>query len=78
MLDELLEKLKSSFNFPEEDLRITRDEFHAIGERVEIERTVRAVPNDPDDNKFVECALAGRATFVVSGDRHLLGLDTYE
>jgi predicted nucleic acid-binding protein len=25
---------------------------------------------DPDDNKFVDCAIAGNATFIVSEDRH--------
>jgi putative PIN family toxin of toxin-antitoxin system len=28
------------------------------------------IKNDPDDNKFVDCAIAGNATFVVSNDSH--------
>ena len=31
---------------------------------------------DPDDNKFIECAIAGNAQFIVSGDSHLLDLNT--
>ena len=27
---------------------------------------------DPDDDKFIECALAARADYIVSRDRHLL------
>ena len=27
---------------------------------------------DPDDDKFIACALAGRCRVIVSGDRHLL------
>jgi len=34
--------------------------------------TLSAVEADPSDNKFVECAVAGRADYMVSGDRHLL------
>ena len=30
---------------------------------------------DPDDEKFIECALAARATYIVSRDRHLLKLE---
>ena len=30
----------------------------------------RLLPNDADDNKFVDCAIAGNATFVVSNDSH--------
>ncbi len=29
---------------------------------------------DPDDNKFIECAIAGNAKYIVSGDSHLLDL----
>ena len=25
---------------------------------------------DPDDNKFVDCAVAGQAEFIVSNDKH--------
>lgn len=31
---------------------------------------------DPDDNKFIECAIAGKAKYIVSGDAHLLNLKT--
>ena len=34
------------------------------------------VPGDPDDEKFVECAVAAKAA-VVSGDKHLLNCDGY-
>ncbi len=33
---------------------------------------VRAVADDPDDDKFVSLALAGKAQYIVSGDDHLL------
>jgi uncharacterized protein len=29
---------------------------------------------DPDDNKFIDCAISGNADFIVSGDSHLLVL----
>ncbi len=28
------------------------------------------ISEDPDDNKFVDCAVAGNATFIVTHDRH--------
>jgi len=33
------------------------------------------VSADPDDEKFLECALAARADYIVSRDRHLLELE---
>lgn len=32
---------------------------------------------DPDDNKFIECALASKSRFIVSGDNHLLKISGY-
>jgi predicted nucleic acid-binding protein len=32
---------------------------------------------DPDDNRVLECALASRATHIVTGDRDLLALDPF-
>lgn len=35
------------------------------------------IPDDPDDNRVLECALAGHADIVVSGDHHLRNLGSY-
>lgn len=32
------------------------------------------VQADPDDDKFIHCALSGRADCIISGDAHLLAL----
>ena len=36
------------------------------------------VCEDPDDDKFIACAVAGNAQCIVSGDKHLLNVGTYE
>ena len=36
------------------------------------------VCRDPDDNKFIECALDGKALYIVSGDKDLLVLEKYK
>ncbi|MFP4528546.1 MAG: putative toxin-antitoxin system toxin component, PIN family [Candidatus Kapaibacterium sp.] len=33
---------------------------------------------DPDDNKFVDCAIAGRADYIVSNDKHFATLSDIE
>src|SRR3989344_2725121 len=35
-------------------------------------KKVNAVKDDPDDEKFIEAALEGKADYVVTQDRHLL------
>jgi len=39
---------------------------------------VQAFGDDPDDDRILECALAANASFIVSGDRHLLVLRSYK
>ncbi|MDO9130927.1 MAG: putative toxin-antitoxin system toxin component, PIN family [Anaerolineales bacterium] len=36
------------------------------------------VCEDPDDDKFIACALAGRNKVIVSGDKHLLDVAGYQ
>lgn len=38
---------------------------------------VEIVKDDPDDNKFLACAVEGKAEYVVSGDKHLLNVKEY-
>lgn len=41
------------------------------------EETVSAIQEDPQDNLVLECALAGGAEYVVTGDSHLLKLEAF-
>lgn len=36
------------------------------------------ITDDPDDEKFIEAAVAGAADFIVSGDKHLLALGAHQ
>lgn len=36
------------------------------------------VSADPDDDIFIACAVAGRADYIVSGDRHLLDIGEHQ
>lgn len=41
------------------------------------QETHTVVVADPDDDKFIECAVAAGADYIVSGDKHLLTLKEY-
>lgn len=36
------------------------------------------ITSDPDDNKFVDCAITAGATYIVSNDRHFKELEHYD
>jgi putative PIN family toxin of toxin-antitoxin system len=38
---------------------------------------IKVVQGDPDDDKFIECAVALRAEFVITGDRSIRDLGEY-
>jgi len=39
---------------------------------------VFAIQADPSDDKFLEAAIAGKADYIVSGDRHLLDIKQFQ
>ncbi|MGA9069295.1 MAG: putative toxin-antitoxin system toxin component, PIN family [Terracidiphilus sp.] len=78
LLDELDEKLRGKFAVSERDALAIREKLEANAEVAEPDFELNAVPDDPDDNRVLECAAAGKAEFIVSGDRHLLRIGAYE
>jgi uncharacterized protein len=59
---------------------LQRDEFLAlIAEMaiiIEPQFTLDLISADPSDNRILECAIAGNCQYVVTGDKHLLGLSS--
>jgi uncharacterized protein len=60
--------------YPGTDYQPLLTAFLAHGLLVADSNDSRAITADPDDDKFMRCALAAEA-IVVSGDRHLLDAD---
>lgn len=59
-----------------------RAEFLAILDReatvVEPTEPVSVIDRDPADNAFLACAIAAEADYLVTGDDHLLALETFD
>lgn len=47
-------------------------------EWVNPKKTLLVISEDPSDNRFLECAVEGKADVIVSGDKHLLDLKFYK
>ena len=78
IITEMAGKLRGKFQWEESRLQNSVRDVVRKTELVQPKVIPDAVPNDPDDNHIVACALEGRADLIVSGDRHLLTLVEYE
>jgi len=58
----------------------TKIPFHDILAKLEIIRVSSDihVSRDPDDDKFISCAVDGKCLYIVSGDSDLLSIGKYE
>lgn len=54
------------------------DLFTIFGEFIETKGFSENICIDPDDNKFIECAVASQSKIIVSGDKHLLDISGYK
>ena len=77
-------EFRSVLEYPK--FRLTKGEIKAIIEEevlpffeiVEITSEVSGVCKDPDDDKFIACALSASADFIVSGDKDLCDVVTHK
>ena len=76
LLDELVEKLRTKFGVAAKDAAYIRVKLESVADVVKPQIVLEAVL-DPDDNRVLECAVAGRSDYIVSGDRHLLKLKAH-
>ena len=79
LLAELVDVL-SRERFPETDEQQAKSFLSIISRKamvVTIRRSFKAVPEDPDDDVVLSTAFDGKASYVVSGDRHLLNLGRF-
>lgn len=78
LLDELDEKLRMKFSLSSNDADLVRQRLETTAHLVSTVSTLAVIKADPDDDRVLECAIAGHADYIVSGDRHLLKPSSYE
>lgn len=67
-----------STKYPSIDIEPIIEFLTIFGELVETKDISESICEDPDDNKFVECAIASQSKLIVSGDKHLLRISGYQ
>lgn len=83
----MLQEIDRVFKYPKFNIRLSRlsfspEEFleHLVEDAIIIAnpKEEAVIVDDPADNKFLACAIACNAHFIVSGDEHLLSLKKYQ
>jgi putative PIN family toxin of toxin-antitoxin system len=78
ILTELYEKLTGKLAWSENRSLLFVATIRDIAEVVEPNIVLKVVPDDDNDNRIVECAIVGKATLIVTYDKDLLRLESYE
>lgn len=77
ILAELRGKLSTKFGLSETELTRIERVIRDGATLVEPETKLHVLDDEPD-NRILECAVASRASAIVTGDKHLLALKAYE
>ncbi len=78
ILEELKERLLEKFKLPPEKVKEFLEIIVFNSQIVYPKKKLNIVKKDPEDNKILECALEAKASFIISGDRHLLEIKEYK
>jgi uncharacterized protein len=77
ILRELAHVLRDVLKWQEADIVAHLKLVAKVAEIISPTIMLRVVAEDPDDDRILECALAGHADLIVSGDRHLRKLKSF-
>lgn len=77
LLDELLSTLARKFSHDTEQLSRVAVNISDLAEMVKAEKRLHVLQDDPD-NRVLECAVAGKADFIITGDKEILRLESFQ
>ena len=77
ILDEVVDKLRNKFDFPEENIQELMDILLTY---CHVVKTIAKfdIVRDKKDNKIIECAFDGKADYIITGDTDLLELKEFK
>lgn len=68
-------KISRRHGWPDEQIARFLDDVRHLALMTPAELVLTAVPQDPADNRYLECALEAEADYLVTGDHQLLEVD---
>lgn len=71
------QRIQARHHMAPEEIAEVINGFRQFAVLVDVKERLVVIEEDPEDDKFLECAVAGSAEVIVSGDAHLLDLKEY-
>ncbi len=71
-------RIQQKYNLSDADIAEYLEVLRTFAVLVPGTITVNAVPDDPDDNIIIACAIEAEADMIISGDQHLLSIGSYQ
>ena len=71
-------RVKKYLKRPEGEVAEFITRFRRVATVVEPQLTLEVIEEDPADNRVLECAVAGAASYIVTGNDHLLKIKQYK
>lgn len=78
ILHELVRVLRFHFNLPDDLAYFWWLSLINLCDVIPIHSNLNVIERDPDDNKFIQCAVDGQCDYIISRDRDLLDLKRFE
>jgi len=78
IVNEIAGVLRLKFSWDEYDIVAREKVLVRVAELITPKTVLTMIAADDDDNRILECAVAGRADLIVSGDNHLRRLKAFQ
>ena len=71
-------KIKTKYHLKKKDIEELLFALYLGSDLTPDRLKVKVITQDPEDNRFIACALEGQADYIVTGDEHLLKIEGYK
>jgi len=69
--------LSKKFSWDKDQIKAALSWIKIFSKKIKSKKTIRVIQHTAD-NRIIECAVSGKAKFIISGDKHLLELKIYK
>ena len=74
IVDEFERVLREKFQYINNEVKQRSERITSISTLIEPSERITVIDEDESDNRILECAVAAKVAFIISGDKHLLAI----